>query len=172
MQGHFSRSVIAVSIAISTITMVVQPSFAGSQNVEIARITQKDLNSYCRNKFKMTYGRVEATDWGERYFSCIGRVQQTYKGQASFDRATGGGLDIGAKIQKLGIAANVHGKVKQGVNGSVVWIVQYENIGVSLTNYCRDLKSYYRGHIFNPINDHGRIFVAEGGQACHQTVVD
>jgi hypothetical protein len=172
MQGQLSRSVVAVSIAISTIIMVVQPSFAGSRNEKIANITQRDLNSYCRNKFKMTYGRVIATDWGERYFSCIGRVKQTYRAQASFDRARSGGLDIGAKIQKLGIAANVNGEATEGVNGSVVWIVQYENTGVSLTNYCRDLKSYGRGHIFNPVNDHGRIFVAEGGRACHQTIVD
>jgi hypothetical protein len=172
LQNNFSRFFIATSVAISAVAMASQSSFAGTRNVDFSNITRSELVSYCNGKMDRTYGEVKLITWSERLFSCVGEVRETYNSRVELNDAVNGGLSAEAKIRGVGLGAGMTRSIRVSASGSATLTVRFQRRQFKLTDYCRDLKSYGLGHVFDPRNGNGRIFVANGGRTCQQTVVD
>jgi hypothetical protein len=172
LKNNLSRFLVASSVAISVITIGSQPSFAGSRNEDFANITNSELESYCNGKITATYGEVRLVTRSERLFSCAAEVPETYGSRAELEGEMGVDGKIGGMLKGIGASGSFTKMIKGSADGSVTLIVRSQRRQFELKNYCRDLYSYKLGHIYNPINGNGRIFVANGGRTCQRTVVD
>jgi hypothetical protein len=146
------------SMILMSLTMTLPALSEGFTNIKIADISDEDLQNYCEGQLGSTSGDVTMRR-GQTTVGCRARVQETASTKSEAAAAAR------ASAQRAGIG----GQLSISGNGSVGFtaVITSSYRRFNLDKFCRETVD---GSWFNPITKEGRVFVAEGGRACHKTV--
>jgi hypothetical protein len=149
-----------VTIAIVAVTITLVGGDAARANEKISNIGENELMDACIKSQPAGVGGAIKAFRSERSAICFADVQITESGDTAYQAQSQASLSA----KQRGISGSVNTFLESGGSNRYVAVIAQRSWSKSLTEYCRESHGNYVLHWLT----NGRIFVAEGGFACHK----
>jgi hypothetical protein len=150
----------ALLLATSVVSLALPALANGNlRNVKLSNIDAAQRLAYCAKYINLSKDKIQAKP-ADTHVYCQARIsaRASTKSQAT--------AEAEAEAKRAGLS----GRVGVRADGSQSWVATFTSVQNSyhLSEWCQKKHAPNR-YWFNPFTGEGRIFVAEGGNACHKT---
>jgi acylphosphatase len=150
----------ALLLATSVVSLALPVLANGNlRNVRLSGIDADQRVAYCANYINLSKDKIQAKP-ADTHVYCQARISAR---ASTRSQAT---AQAQAQARRSGLSGNVNVRA----DGRQSWVATFTSFQNSyhLSKWCQ-MKHAPNLYLFNPFTGEGRIFVAEGGNACHKT---
>jgi hypothetical protein len=147
--------------AISIPTLLLLGAGAARANEKISNLGDNEIMAACVGSQPQGVDSTSRAIRTERQAICFANVKIEERGTSQVAAIA----NAEATAKRLGVGGSISTMLEAGASKSYISIIAERSWTKSLTDYCREsVTKYYGWHWLT----NGRIFVAEGGFACHK----